>query len=91
MAQVVPGAPRVLLSGQPAATMTDLFPIAACPFTPAKPSPCLTIRWLAPSARILINGAPALLHPSAALCLSPEQAPQGPPIVSALQVRVLGT
>jgi hypothetical protein len=49
-----------------------------------------------PATRLLVMGAPPILQTppgpgtGAGLCLSPEQAPQGPPIVIAMQPRVQG-
>jgi uncharacterized Zn-binding protein involved in type VI secretion len=84
---------RVLLGGQPAATLGDQFLIAGCPFTipPAKPQPCVKVQWLAPATRVLIGGQPAILQTSSGLCLSAEQIPQGPPNVIVTQLRVQGT
>jgi len=84
---------RVLLGGQPAATATDQFLIAACPFTlpSTTPHPCMTVRWVAPAARVRINGQPAVLQTSTGLCHAADQAPQGPPTVIATQVRVIGS
>jgi hypothetical protein len=82
--------------GQAVLTTLDLLTIAGCPFqipTPAgitKPQPCVTVR-LEPSARVKINGAPALLVTPAALCYSAEQIPQGPPNSSPNQKRVIAT
>jgi hypothetical protein len=89
----VPTNARVLASGAPLATAADTFPVAGCPFTlPGPvPSPCLTVQWLTPAVRVLVNGTPALLQTSAGLCMSPQQLPQGPPVVAATQVRVIGT
>jgi hypothetical protein len=86
---------RVLVSGQPAVTVSDVFTVAGCPFqipigTGTKPQPCVTGRWLVPSTRILINGQPAILQTSTGLCQSAEQIPQGPPTVVATQTRVGG-
>jgi hypothetical protein len=89
---------RVLVNGQPVATTANLFTVAGCVFTlpGPKPSPCIQIKWLQPATRVLINGMPALLQtppgpgPGAGMGLSPEQIPQGPPMVSAIQPRVLG-
>ena len=86
---------RVLVSGQPAITVTDIFTIAGCPFQipvpgGTKPQPCVTGRWLTPSTKILINGQPAILQASAGLCQSVEQIPQGPPTVTTTQVRAGG-
>ena len=88
---VVSSNTRVLLMGQPAATLADTYPIAACIFTVGtKPQPCLTVRWISPAARVLINGQPAILKTSSGLCLSAEQIPQGPPTVTVVQTRVSG-
>ena len=90
--QVAPGNPRVRLSGQPAATASDQFVIAGCPFTlpvPA-PSPCVTVQWLVPAARVRIGGQPAVLSSSSGLCLAATQAPQGPPQITVTQLRVKG-
>jgi hypothetical protein len=96
-AQIPPAQPRVLVSGQPVATVAGTIAVAGCPFTlpNGKPQPCVTIRWTMPSARVLVAGSPALLQPSPGpgpgMCLSPEQIPQGAPFVTALQPRVLAT
>ena len=84
---------RVMLGGQPAATAFDQFLIAGCPFTPpsAPPHPCVSVRWVVPSARVRINGQPAVLQTSTGLCQAADQVPQGPPSVIATQVRVSGT
>jgi hypothetical protein len=88
-----PGNPRVKLSGQPAATLSDVFSIAGCAFTVPgpKPQPCVLVRWLVPAARVRVGGVPAILQTSSGLCQSAEQIPQGPPNVAATQVRVRGT
>lgn len=84
---------RVLVSGQPVATLADTFPIAGCPFTVPgpKPQPCVLVRWLVPATRVLVNGQPAILQTSTGICQSVEQIPQGPPTVVATQPRVIGT
>jgi hypothetical protein len=96
-AQIPPVQPRVLVGGQPVATMASLIAVAGCPFTlpGGKPQPCLTVKWLAPAARLLVMGQPALVQtapgPGQGLCLSPEQTPNGPPIVAFVQPRVIAT
>ena len=83
---------RVLVSGQPVATLADTFLVAGCAFNiSGKPSPCVKIQWLAPATRVLVNGQPVILNTSPGLCQSPEQAPQGAPIVTVTQPRVTGT
>jgi hypothetical protein len=91
-AQIISTNARVLVSGQPVATISDFGLIAGCPFTvpPGKPQPCIKLQWLMGAARVLVNGQPAILQDSAALCLSPEQAPQGPPVIIMTQLRVSG-
>lgn len=89
---VIPSNTRVLVSGQPVATLGDLFLVAGCAFTVGpKPQPCVKVQWLVPATRVLVNGQPAILQTSSGLCQSPEQIPQGPPTVIATQVRVLGS
>ena len=96
-AQIPPVQPRVLVSGQPVATMASQILVAGCPFTipGPKPQPCVTVKWLMPAARALVMGQPALVQPAPGvgpgLCLSPEQIPNGPPMVSAVQPRVIAT
>jgi hypothetical protein len=95
--QIPPVQPRVLVSAQPVATMASTLAVAGCAFTlpNGKPQPCVTVRWLMPSARVLVAGSPVLLQPGpgtgSGLCQSAEQIPQGPPVVSAVQARVLAT
>lgn len=99
-ATIAPSQPRVLVSGQPVANITAVTSVAGCPFqipvgAGTKPQPCVLVKWLMPSARFLVNGQPAALTPSPGpapgLCQSAEQIPQGPPIVSTVQVRVVGS
>ena len=81
---------RVMVSGMPVATVSDTTTVAGCPFlTPEpKPQPCVHVQWLAPATRVLVNGQPALLQTSSGLCLSAEQVPQGPPVITSTQTRV---
>jgi hypothetical protein len=93
---IVPTQARVLVSGQPVATMASQIIVMGCPFTvpPSKPQPCLTVQWQMPSARVLVMGQPAMLQPGPGpgpgLCLSPGP-PNGPPMVVAVQSRVMAT
>ena len=93
MAQTLSSNTRVLVNGMPVATIADQTLIAGCVFTlpGPKPSPCVKVQWLVPATRVLIMGQPALLQTSTGLCQSPEQAPQGPPVVTVNQPRVIGT
>jgi len=101
-ATVIPSQPRVLVSGQPVATvnpMAIVASVAGCPFQiplPVGPKlqPCVTVKWIMPSTRVLVGGLPAALLPAPGsapgICQSVEQIPQGPPTVSAVQTRVIG-
>lgn len=87
---------RVMVSGQPVATLADNYVVAGCPFQvpiPAgtKPQPCVKVQWLVPATRVMVNGQPIILQTSTGLCLSVEQIPQGPPTVVATQPRVVAT
>jgi hypothetical protein len=83
---------RVLVGGQPVATLSDTYTVFGCAFTIGpKPQPCVQVRWLEPAMRMLIGGKPAILHNSTALCLSVEHIPQGQPTVVAPQPRVKAT
>jgi len=94
-----PSAPRVLVSGQPVATVAGPWAVTGCLFQiPAGattvPSPCLRVQWSTPSTRIKVAGSPALLQPypaaGAGACLNAQQAPQGPPVVNQMQLRAAG-
>ncbi|WP_328884769.1 hypothetical protein [Streptomyces sp. NBC_00299] len=89
---IVAAGPRVTVSGSTAAVVTDQGFVTGCPFTvPPKPQPCVSTKWLAGAARVTASGRPLLVNPAGALCLSAEQIPAGPPIVSGTQTRVVAT
>jgi hypothetical protein len=99
-ATITPSQPRVVVSGQPVATMTSQIAVAGCPFqipvgAGTKPQPCVTVKWMMPSARFLVGGQPAALLPAPGtgpgVCLSADQIPAGPPVVSVVQTRVIGS
>jgi len=84
--------PRVKIMNAPATVATDMFTIVGCTFTlpNGKPQPCVKVQWTQPAARVTINRQPAVLSTSIGLCLSAEQAPQGPPSVKMTQIRTQG-
>jgi hypothetical protein len=87
-----PSGGRVLVSGQPVATLPDQSMIAGCVFNVAgAPHPCVRVQWTVPAARVLVEGKPALIQTSTGLCLAPDQAPQGPPMITTTQPRVVAT
>ncbi len=94
-ATIAPSQARVLVTGRPVATMAAKITVAGCAFTVPgpKPQPCVTIRWLMPSARVRVMGQPAMVLPAPGVgpgvCQSAEQIPQGPPLVSGVQPRVI--
>jgi hypothetical protein len=76
----------------PAATMADQYLIAGCVFNVAgAPHPCVRVQWLVPAVRVTASLMPLILQTSVGLCLAADQVPQGPPVVSSTQPRVLGT
>lgn len=89
---IAPGNPRVLVSGQPVATLADQFLVAGCAFNiSGGPHPCVRIQWITPAVRVFAGGSPVILQTSAGLGLAADQAPQGPPVVMATQPRVIAT
>jgi hypothetical protein len=80
---------RVKLGGAPALLVSDSFTVVGCSFPPSgPPSPCVTIEWQAPAARVKVGGTPVLLETSIGLCKAATQAVQGPAVVSGVQTRV---
>lgn len=87
---------NVMVNGTKVASMTDLMTIGGCPFqipvgAGTKPQPCVTANIIVPASRVLINGQPAVLLSSTGIAKSVEQIPQGPPIFSVAQPRVIAT
>ena len=83
----VPSA-RVTVSGQPVTTQPAPYVVAGCPFIPiAGNGPCVTAQWIVGATRVLVEGQPALVQSSQAIC-----APTGTPLMIVLtQTRVTGT
>jgi hypothetical protein len=89
--QTIPTSPRVLVQGQPVAVATDQFLIVGCPFTLGPVyHPCVRVTWLVPAARVTVMGVPVILQTSVGITQAADQAPQGAPIVSVNQPRVIG-
>ena len=88
--QAMPSAPnpRVLVSGQPVATMAAPYLIAGCAFVPpAGNGPCVTAQWVVAATRVFVGGQPAVLLDSVATCV-----PTATPLMPvASQMRVTGS
>jgi hypothetical protein len=80
--------PRVLVSGQPVATIAAPYLVAGCAFVPsAGNGPCVTAQWLVGATRVLVTGQPAVLFSGQSLCT-----PTGTPLLPvASQARVVAT
>lgn len=86
----IPTNAQVLVGGQPVVTVDDEFLVAGCPFIVVLvPQPCIEVLWIVPSTNVLVNGQPVILQDSVGLCMNPEQAPQGPPLVIETQTKVI--
>ena|SRR5437016_1030112 len=85
--------PRVFVNGgQPVLSIADLHKVGGCLFTlpGGKPQPCMSVKVEA-AVRVRINSVAAALLTPAAVCLSAEQAPQGIPVSTPTQKRVIAT
>jgi hypothetical protein len=79
--------PRVLLSGQPAVTLSSPYVIAGCALTGTSVPPCATGQWLVGATRVLAGGVPVAIMTGSSTCI-----PTGTPIVPvSAQARVLAT
>jgi hypothetical protein len=88
--QATPSAPnpRVLVSGQPIATIATPYLIAGCPFVPPGGNgPCATGQWLSGATRVLAGGQPVAVMTGLSTC-----APTATPLVPlSAQMRVVAT
>ncbi len=71
---------RVLVTGQPAATIASRYVVVGCPLTP----PCAVGQWLTGATRVLVGGSPLAVQSGASTCM-----PSGAPMLPvAVQSRV---
>jgi hypothetical protein len=87
--QAVPMAPfpRVMLSGQPAVTLTSPYAVAGCALTGTPNPPCVTGQWIVGAVRVVAGGAPVATMAGQSVCV-----PTGTPMMPvAAQTRVLAT
>jgi hypothetical protein len=92
--KVTPHSTRVLAGGSPIVTVADVNVVALCSLSSVTPpSPCVRVDFtLAGSSRVFVDGQPVVLEPlgtGAGVCLG--AAPQGTPVVAAVQQRVVGS
>jgi uncharacterized Zn-binding protein involved in type VI secretion len=79
--------PRVLLSGQPAVTLSSPYAIVGCALTGTGSPPCATGQWLVGATRVLAGGVPVASMTGSSTCV-----PTGTPLVPVnAQPRVLVT
>jgi len=78
--------PRVMVSGQPVATMATIYAITGCALTGSAP-PCVTAQWVVGAVRVLAGGMPVLIQTGQAVCV-----PTGTGLLPlVVQPRVLAT
>jgi hypothetical protein len=78
--------PRVLLSGQPVATIAAPWAVTGCSLTGSAP-PCVTGQWITGAVRVLAGGVPLATMTGTSTCV-----PTGMPLLPlASQVRVVAT
>lgn len=86
--QATPSAPnpRVLVSGQPVATMAAPYIVAACPFVPPGGNgPCVTAQWVSGATRVVASGQPLAIMGGVSVC-APTATPLMPVVA---QTRVI--
>jgi hypothetical protein len=88
--QAMPTAPtpRVMVSGQPAATVAAPYAVAGCAFVPPGGNgPCVTAQWVVGATRVLSAGQPLVISTGVSVC-----APTGTPLIPGVsQTRVIAT
>lgn len=79
--------PRVMVSGQPVATIAAPYAVAGCPFPSSSGGPCVTGQWVVGAARVMAMGQPVAIQSGSAVC-----APTGTPLLPVVvQPRVIAT
>jgi uncharacterized Zn-binding protein involved in type VI secretion len=80
--------PRVMVSGQPVATIAAPYAVAGCAFVPPGGNgPCVTGQWIVGATRVLVLGQPVALMTGSSVC-----APTGTPLMPvSAQTRVIAS
>jgi hypothetical protein len=77
--------PRVLVSGQPVATIAAPYVVIGCPGVPPAVPPCVTGQWVIGATRVLALGQPVAIQTGVAVCV-----PTGTPLIPVVvQPRVI--
>lgn len=78
--------PRVLVSGQPIATLATPYVVAGCPFVPPGGNgPCVTAQWVSGATRVVASGQPLAIMSGISVC-APTATPLMPVVA---QTRVI--
>ena len=81
---IIAASPRVVVSGMPAAVLTDQGLVAGLRLHCAARQAAAVSRRSGSSGatRVMANGVPLLINPCVAICQSVEQIPGGPPVIT---------
>ena len=78
---------RVLVGGQPTATLSGPWVVAGCALPPSAGGPCVTAQWTVGTTRVTSGGQPLLISTGSATC-----APTGSPLLTvSSQTKATGT
>src|ERR1700754_1125058 len=77
---------RVLATGEPVMTLSDLYLVTGCPLPPTPaPGPCISGHFITAASRVLVGGQPVVVQGAIAICT-----PTGTPLqVLTTQQRVI--
>lgn len=62
--------PRVLVIGQPVATIATPYAVAGCALTGTTSPPCVTAQWVTGAVRVMAGGVPVVVQSSLAVCVA---------------------
>lgn len=88
---LAPSTSKVLAMGAATLVLGDKGTVVGCPFQlpGPTPSPCVTLVLTGASAKVMVEGKPALRMNPSDVGQAATQAPQGPVIWSTVQTKVL--
>jgi hypothetical protein len=86
-AQPTAPVPRVLVSGQPVATLATPYVVTGCSLSGSGTPPCVTAQWVAGAVRVLALGQPLAVQGGQSVCV-----PTGTPLLPlVVQPRVVAS